>query len=60
MLPFDGTYDYSKMMQKLNEYNYQGALMLEVWQSYDEYKRLSHEEFLSVAFERISKIANMQ
>lgn len=59
LLPFDGTYNYEKMMSKLNEYGYCGALMLEVRQNYDEYKKLSHEEFLREAFRRIAKISNM-
>ena len=59
LLPFDGTYDYEKMMRKLDEYGYTGTLMLEVWQNNDEYKRMSHKEFLDTCYERIVKISNM-
>lgn len=59
LLPFDGTYDYEKMMRKLDEYGYSGTLMLEVWQNTDEYKKMSHEEFLSTCYDRIDKISKM-
>ena len=59
LLPFDGTYDYEKMMRKLDEYNYGGTLMLEVWQNNDEYKKMSHMDFLRTCYERILKISKM-
>lgn len=59
LLPFDGTYDYEQMMRKLDEYGYSGSLMLEVTQNREEYIKMTHEEFLSTCFERISKISKM-
>ena len=59
LLPFDGTYDYKKMMQKLDEYGYTGSLMLEVGQTREEYAKLSHEEFLATCYERIKRISQM-
>lgn len=57
LLPFEGNLDYEKMMRKLDEYNYQGSLTLEV--ANDRYKDLSHEEFLATCFERIKKISEL-
>ena len=59
LLPFEGTYDYEKMMRKLDEYGYSGSLMLEVSRNRDEYKQMSHEEFLATCYERILKISEM-
>lgn len=59
LLPFDGTYNYEKMMRKLDEYGYAGSLMLEVWQNTPEYQAMSHEEFLATCYERIKKISMM-
>jgi sugar phosphate isomerase/epimerase len=47
------------MMRKLDEYGYGGSLMLEVFQNTDEYKRMSHEQFLATCYERIKKISQM-
>lgn len=60
LLPFDGSYNYEKMMRKLDEYGYAGSLMLEVGQnSRSDYLAMSHEEFLATAYERIKKISQM-
>ena len=56
MMPFDGTVDYADMMARLNKVGYTGALTLEITK-YGEYLEKSDEEFLSVAYERIRKIA---
>lgn len=58
LLPFDGTCDYQKMMRKLDEYNYCGSLMLEVF-NHSVYKSMTPDEFLLTAFERIKKISEM-
>ena len=47
------------MMRKLDEYNYTGTLMLEVFQSMDKYKMMSQKEFLDTCYERIVKISKM-
>ena len=60
LLPFDGDIDYAKMMRKLDEYEYGGALMLEVFTSSDaRYKDYTPEGFVATCFERIQKISNM-
>ena len=59
LLPFDGTYNYEQMMRKLDEYGYCGTLMLEVWQNTDEYKKMSHSQFLEECYRRIEKISQM-
>ena len=59
LLPFDGTYNYEKMMRKLDEYNYKGSLMLEVNQEIADYRKMSAEEFLATCYERIKKISQM-
>ena len=59
LLPFDGNYDYEKMMRKLDKYGYCGSLMLEVFQSIGDYSKMSDEEFLNTCYERIVKISNM-
>lgn len=59
LLPFDGTYNYEKMMRKLDEYGYEGSLMLEVSNRKSPYCDLSHEDFLQTCYERIKKISEM-
>ena len=59
LLPFDGTYNYEKMMRKLDEYGYAGSLMLEVSQNREDYVKMSHEAFLATCYERIKKISEM-
>ena len=59
-LPFDGTFNYHAMMEKLDKYGYSGPLMLEVSKNAKaEYKALSVEEFMSNAFERIKRISEL-
>jgi sugar phosphate isomerase/epimerase len=57
LLPFEGNLDYEKMMRKLDEYNFEGPLILEV--SNRRHKHLSHEEFLATCFERIKRISEL-
>ena len=60
LLPFDGDYDYERMMRKLDEYGYAGSLTLEVSQrTAPSYKEMSAEDFLSTCYERIKKISEM-
>ena len=59
-LPFDGTFNYEKMMRKLDEYEYTGTLMLEIFNtSRPEYKEMTPKEFIQTAFDRIKKISQM-
>lgn len=57
LLPFEGTLDYERMMRKLDEYGFGGALILEVDNS--RHMELSHEDFLATCFERIEKISRL-
>ena len=57
LLPFDGNMDYERMMRKLDEYNFEGALILEVNNSH--HQDMSHEEFLTTCYDRIKKISEM-
>lgn len=59
-LPFDGTFNYHTMMERLDKYGYSGPLMLEVFKkAKSDYQALSAEEFLSTAFERIKRISQL-
>lgn len=58
LLPFDGTYDYTQMMRKLDEYGFAGALTLEVFRSArEDYEKLTAEEFLLTAYDRMKRIS---
>ena len=53
MLPFDGSCDFEMMMRKLNEYGYEGCLMLELGNSrYQD--MMTAKEFL----EELTRIGN--
>ena len=57
-LPFDGSFNYHKMMSKLDKYGYSGPLMLEVFRNAKEdYAKLSAEEFLKTSYDRIKRIS---
>ena len=56
-LPFEGTYDYKGMMDRLNKYGYEGCLTLEV--SNRRHTEMPEEEFLATCYERIKKISEM-
>jgi len=59
-LPFDGNFDYHTMMTKLDKYGYSGPLLLEVFRSARaDYKKLSAEEFLTTAYDRIKRISEL-
>ena len=57
LLPFEGTYDYKPMMDRLNKYGYEGSLTLEVGNG--RFPDMSHEEFLATCYDRIKKISEM-
>lgn len=57
LLPFEGTVDYERMMRKLDQYGFEGSLILEVNNA--RYRDLSHKEFLDTCYERILKISKM-
>ena len=58
LLPFDGNFDFVKMMRKLDEYNFAGTLMLEVF-NHSVYSEMTTEEFITTCYERIKKISEM-
>lgn len=59
LLPFDGKIDYENMIKRLDAYSYYGSLMLEVFNnSKEEYAKMSAEEFIGTAYERLKKIAD--
>lgn len=58
LLPFDGTCNYHRMMQKLDEYGYTGALTLEISRNArDDYKEMSGDAFLATAYDRLKRIS---
>ncbi|MBQ9098365.1 MAG: sugar phosphate isomerase/epimerase [Clostridia bacterium] len=59
LLPFDGTVDYQRCVDKLDEYGYQGPLTLEVDNFRDKYPDLSPEEFLATCYERVKRISEL-
>ena len=59
-LPFDGTFDYHRMMRKLDKYGYAGPLVLEVYRkAREDYKNLSPEEFIATSYDRIKRISEL-
>jgi len=59
-LPFDGTFNYHHMMQKLNQYGYEGPLVLEVYRTArEDYKSMTAQAFLETCYERICRIAHL-
>ncbi len=59
-LPFDGTFDFEKMMRKLDEYEYTGVLMLEVFNvKKPEYTEMTPREFIQTAYDRLKKVSQM-
>lgn len=57
-LPFDGTYDYHTMMRKMNEYRYEGPLVLEVFRAVrPDYEMYDAEGFLKTCYDRIKRIS---
>ena len=59
-LPLDGTYDYHTMMRKLDDYGYEGPLMLEISIARRaDYEEMSPEQFLTTAYDRIKRVSLM-
>ena len=56
LLPYDGTFDYSEMIRRMDKYGYSGALTLEVSQ-YGKYKEMSSEDFLAMLYARAVKLS---
>ena len=56
LLPYDGTFDYGAMIEKMDKYGYEGALTLEVGQR-KEYQHMSPEDFLAMLYERTVRLS---
>ena len=59
LLPFDGTFDYARMIAKLNEYDYRGSLMMEITQRKPQYASMTAEEFAAEAYARVKKLSEL-
>ncbi len=55
LLPFDGTLDFSYVMKRLNQANYSGSIMLEVFNSI--YPKLSKRDFFKKAVECAKRLS---
>ena len=58
LLPFDGNIDYQRVVNKLDEYEYSGSIMLEVF-NHRQYSDWTKENFVREAFIRAQKINAM-
>ena len=58
LLPFDGNFDYAKMMRKLDHYGYKGPLMLELPAQRGKYENMPDEEYAALLFSLVNRIAN--
>ena len=58
LLPFDGSYDFKDMMDRMNKYGYEGALTLEVNKK-APYADMSNEDWLAMCYERLKKISEL-
>ena len=56
LLPFEGLIDYQSIIDKLDEYDYKGSLMLEVFDINNEKKG---KDFIFEAYKRLKKINDM-
>lgn len=59
LIPFDGSIDYRRTAELLNQYNYQGTLMLEIdlpKEGSDKYKELSLEQFVYKAYAAVNRL----
>ena len=56
LLPYDGNFDYSEMIKRMDKYGYAGALTLEVGQ-YGKYKEMAPEAFLDMLYARAVKLS---
>lgn len=60
LLPFDGNIDYADMMRRLRQADWQGTLMLEIYDDRrPDYLQMGNEAFLKTAYERLSRIAKL-
>ena len=57
LMPFYGNIDYKRVMRKLDEYDYAGSLMLELFIA--RHPEKTPEQFAKEAFEAIKRISRM-
>ena len=57
LLPFDGSCNYQRCIDKLDEYGYTGPLTLEVDNGNNKYPDLTPEGFLAECYQRLQRIA---
>ncbi len=58
MLPFDGSFDYTRFARQLNEAGYTGSLMLEVMKNHSQgfYDKMSSETYMQRAADAVKKL----
>lgn len=59
LIPFDGSIDYRRTAELLNQYDYKGTLMLEIdlpKEGSDKYKELSLEQFVYKAYAAVNRL----
>ena len=60
LLPFDGNIDYADIARRLHEAEWNGTLMLEIYDKCrPDYREMGNEAFLKTAFERIERISKL-
>lgn len=58
LMMFDGNIDYADMMARLRKVGFEGTLTVEIEKN-EKYGRMSNEEYIKTAYERIVKISEM-
>lgn len=59
-LPLDGSFDFQRMIRKMDHYGYGGSLMLEVFNTArPEYKELSPKEYIRLAYEKLKTVSEL-
>ncbi|MBQ9801716.1 MAG: sugar phosphate isomerase/epimerase [Clostridia bacterium] len=58
LVPFDGSYDFKDMMDRMNKYGYEGNLTMEITKK-APYADMANEDWLKMVYERLVKISNM-
>lgn len=59
LIPYDGSIDYRRTAELLNQYDYKGTLMLEIdlpKEGSDKYKELSLEQFVYKAYAAVNRL----
>lgn len=59
LLPFDGNVNYHRIMRELDTYGYTGTLTLEIGNGKEPYAKMTPEEFVNTAFERVKRLSEL-